>query len=164
MFYRRTAFIVLVCTVALACPINGCAQGGGGDGGGPGANGGPAGPTNGVPDNNGDSEPAVDEEPFADYTPNPEVYAAAPDEAMMLEGTTEDSEAMRFPANQMLVLLVEDTPRTEAERLADEIGGTIVGQVPSIALYQFELLTTTLAELEEAVAQAEADPDVEAAG
>jgi subtilisin family serine protease len=166
MFSRMIVLIVCACVSALAYAIHGCGQGVRGDGDTGLIDGGldPDGDANGAPDTNGDSEPATDDDPFVTYTPDPDVYSAAPDEAVMLEEEDEDGQLLRFPANQLAVLLVEDTPRAEAERLAGELGGTIVGQVPSVDLYQFELPTTSLAELEEAVVQTEADPNVQAAG
>jgi hypothetical protein len=166
MFSRTVVIITAVYIGALACSIPGCGRRGDGDLNdevlAPDLD--PDGNANGAVETDGDSEPETEDDLFADYVPDPNVYAAAPDEAMLLEDEDDDGQLLRFPANQLVVLLIEGTPRTEAERLANELGGTIVGQVPSINLYQLELPTTTLGELEEAVAQAEADPNVEAAG
>lgn len=102
--------------------------------------------------------------PFDHYVPDPNVYAGAVDPAMIIEQTTGTGRTIRYPVNQMVLLMNEGTNRSAVEALVDRLGGSIVGQVPDIHFYQVELPTATQAELEAAIDQAEANPDVTAAG
>ncbi|HPD29853.1 MAG TPA: S8 family serine peptidase [Phycisphaerae bacterium] len=102
--------------------------------------------------------------PFDHYVPDPNVYAGAVDPAMIIEQTTGTGATIRFAVNQLVLLMNEGTTRSTVEALAHRLGGTIVGQVPDIDFYQIELSTTTRAQLDAAVAQAEEDPNVTAAG
>lgn len=67
------------------------------------------------------------------------------------------------PADQVLVLMAEGKGRAEAEAVAAELGGSVVGEVEYIGLYQIQTSGTTAHDLESAVERAGADPDVEAA-
>lgn len=102
--------------------------------------------------------------PLDGYVPDPEVYVAPTDSARLIEVTSAAGTVSRFPSNQLLVLLNEGVPRATAERLAGEVGGRIVGQIPGDGFYQIELSTSTLAELDAAIAHLQADSDVTAAG
>jgi len=108
------------------------------------------------------------EDVFSDYVVDPEIYVkevtteniiTAP--TTLPSGNTMD---VQYPSDQMILLMVEDTPRSEAERVASEVGGTIVGQVPYIDFYQVGFdRALTQEELDAALATAEADPAVDGA-
>lgn len=67
------------------------------------------------------------------------------------------------PADQVLVLMAEGKGRAEAEAVAAGLGGSVVGEVEYIGLYQIQTSGTTAQDLEWAVEQAGASPDVDAA-
>ncbi|UCF32415.1 MAG: S8/S53 family peptidase [Phycisphaerales bacterium] len=108
--------------------------------------------------------PDVPEDPLPDYVPDPDIYVAAfdPDLVVTLEPEGEDGPILQFPVNQMILLMEQGAPRADAEAVAELLGGAIVGQVPAMDFYQLELPTTTQAELDEALAQAQDLPSVEA--
>lgn len=67
------------------------------------------------------------------------------------------------PANQVLVLMAEGRSRGDAEVVADQIGGQVVGEMQYIGLYQIQTSGTTAQELESAIAAAGAAPGVDSA-
>jgi hypothetical protein len=67
------------------------------------------------------------------------------------------------PANQLCVLMAEDSRRSDAEKVAKAVGGTIVGEVEYVAIYQIEFPGTAEADLAKAIATAEAQPKVDGA-
>ena len=56
-----------------------------------------------------------------------------------------------------------DGSRATADRLAADAGGSVVGQIPSLDLYQLEVPTTTMAGLEALLSSTRADPAVDLA-
>ncbi len=113
--------------------------------------------------NDNESSPPTGD-PFEDYVLDPDIYAVDPDADRVIEATGEDGTTLRFPVDQLILLMVEDSPREEAERLAEEVGGAIVGQVPDLDFYQIELAATTREELDAALQHVRADSWVEQAG
>ena len=67
------------------------------------------------------------------------------------------------PANQIGVTLAEGGKRTDAEKLAEELGGAIVGEIEFLDLYQIEFPGRTEADLSAALAKAEANENLEMA-
>ncbi len=67
------------------------------------------------------------------------------------------------PANQLIVVLKEGADYKDAERVAEAVGGSVVGEVEFINLYQIEFPGSTEAELQAAVNTAQADENVELA-
>jgi hypothetical protein len=67
------------------------------------------------------------------------------------------------PSNQLMVAMAQEASRAQAEAVANNIGGTIVGEVEFINLYQLEIPSSTEAELVAAIEAAEAMEGVEAA-
>ncbi len=57
------------------------------------------------------------------------------------------------PADQVLVLMAEGKGRAEARRWQPELGGSVVGEVEYIGLYQIQTSGTTAQDLESAVEQ-----------
>jgi len=134
--------VILGCAFAALAAILLAACGGGGNGGG----GGPA------PD------------PFADYVPDPETYSAEPDPARILTVALPGGEEIKFPYDQMVLRVAPGTSRDTVSQIAAGLGGTIVGQVPAIDLYQVRLdNSTSRQDLDVAVAQAKLDAAVTAA-
>lgn len=80
-----------------------------------------------------------------------------PDPAKLVQ-TTEWGEV---PANQICVVMVEGTRRSDAEKVAQAIGGTIVGEVAFVNVYQVEFPGTSEADLKAAIQTAEADDKVD---
>ncbi len=58
------------------------------------------------------------------------------------------------PADQVLVLLREGSTRSDADRVARELGASVVGEIAWLALYQLETAGRTAVALDEAVAKA----------
>lgn len=65
------------------------------------------------------------------------------------------------PANELLMVMTEGADRKDAERVAGTFGGTIVGGVEFVNLYQVRFTAGTEEQLLAAVASAEASEDVE---
>jgi hypothetical protein len=65
------------------------------------------------------------------------------------------------PSNHLLMSMTEGASRSDAEKAAESFGGTIVGEVEFIGLYQVQFTGTSEAELSAAIAAAEANADVE---
>ncbi|MDZ4167944.1 MAG: S8 family serine peptidase [Coriobacteriia bacterium] len=65
------------------------------------------------------------------------------------------------PANELLMVMVDGASRKDAEKAASSFGGTIVGEVEFIDLYQVRFTSGTAEQLIAAIAAAEADADVE---
>lgn len=121
-------------------------------------------PDNGNSNTNDNESSPPTGDPFEDYVLDPDIYAAEPDADHVIEATGDDGTTLRFPVDQLILLMVEDSPREEAERLAEEVGGAIVGQVPDLDFYQIELAATTREELDAALEHVRAGAGVEQAG
>ena len=65
------------------------------------------------------------------------------------------------PANQICMVMVDGVSRSNAEKTAGALGGTIVGEVEYVDLYQVEFSGTTEEDLVAAIAAAEADANVD---
>lgn len=68
------------------------------------------------------------------------------------------------PANRVDVLLADGLGRPDADAVAAAVGGTVVGSIDAIGLYQIQTAATTEAELVAALDAAAAQPGVEMAG
>jgi len=112
------------------------------------------------PDPSGDPPDGGSEE----LVPPPDVFAAASDPSQVVTDTTASGIDYTYPVNEMMLLLEESASQSEAAALASRLGGTIVGQVPDLGLYQIELGTDSSAELDVAIAAAELDGTVASAG
>lgn len=80
-----------------------------------------------------------------------EASAKVPQRASLVE-TAEWGEV---PANQICVMLAEGSNRKDAEKVATTIGGTVVGEVEFVSLFQIEFAGTTEADLVAALQAAE---------
>jgi len=69
----------------------------------------------------------------------------------------------RVPINQMGVVLLEGKDRGDAERLATELGGTVVGEMEYINLYQLQVPATSETELSALIDRAATTEGVELA-
>ena len=67
------------------------------------------------------------------------------------------------PVNRVCVVLTQGKSRTDAESIAATLGGTVVGQIDYVNLYEIETAGTTEADLQASVEQARALPGVKAA-
>ncbi len=65
------------------------------------------------------------------------------------------------PSNQLAVVMVEGAERSDAEKVAGALGGTVVGEVEYVGLYQIEFPGTSEADLVSAIQTAEADENVD---
>lgn len=90
-------------------------------------------------------------------------YARVAPEEEMIDLSIDDV-SQRAPRGHALVTLAAGRDRDDALALAADLGGELVGQIPSLRLYQLLLSTTNRAELDAALLTADADPRVEAAG
>ena len=149
----RDLLAVGIWAVALAV-VAGCGGASAGGGGAP--PGGIGGDDDAAPTEPSDTDGADDGSGVSDS----ENYALVPDMDELIERTTDDGRIMRFPADQLILLMAAGTPRTEVEQLATRFGGRIAGQVPEIDFYQLELSTTTQAELDAVIAQAQSASNV----
>ncbi|MDZ4655039.1 MAG: S8 family serine peptidase [Coriobacteriia bacterium] len=80
-----------------------------------------------------------------------------PDSAALIQ-TTQWGEV---PANQICMVMVDGASRKDAEKAAKSLGGTIVGEVEFIDLYQVEFSGTAEADLVAAIGSAEANEKVD---
>lgn len=67
------------------------------------------------------------------------------------------------PANQVLVMMAEGYGQEEAETVAAQLGGSVVGHMDYLGLYQIQTAGTTAEDLITAIQAAEALPEVESA-
>ncbi len=67
------------------------------------------------------------------------------------------------PINQMGIVLKDGLKRSDADAVAKTLGGTVVGEVAYVSLYQLEIPTKTEAELEAAIKKAKGTSGVELA-
>jgi hypothetical protein len=65
------------------------------------------------------------------------------------------------PANQLAVVMLDGTRRSDAEKVASALGGEIVGEIAFVSLYQVEFPGATEADLVAAIGTAEADEKVD---
>ena len=80
-----------------------------------------------------------------------------PDPASLVQTTTWGE----VPANQVSVLMAEGSDRGDAEKVAEALGGTVVGELEFISLYQIEFPGTTEADLTSAIQIASAAEGVD---
>ncbi|MBN2405115.1 MAG: S8 family serine peptidase [Coriobacteriia bacterium] len=73
----------------------------------------------------------------------------------------ETAEWGEVPANQICMVMVDGASRKDAEKTADALGGSVVGEVEYVNLYQVEFTGTTEDDLVAAIADAEADANVD---
>lgn len=69
----------------------------------------------------------------------------------------------RVPINQIGVVLLDGKDRGDADKLAEDLGGTVVGQMDFINLYQLQVPATSEAELSALIDKATATEGVESA-
>jgi hypothetical protein len=86
-----------------------------------------------------------------------EAEAKVPD----VESLIQTEEWGEVPSNQVIVIMKEGAGKSEAESLAGDLGGSVVGFFELISLYQIETSGRTEADLRDALARAEQDPNVE---
>lgn len=82
-----------------------------------------------------------------------------PDSSLLIETAAWGS----VPANQIGIVLNDQAGRDAAQDVAEALGGSIVGELEFISLYQVEFPGTTEADLTVALENAVADPNVELA-
>ena len=66
----------------------------------------------------------------------------------------------QVPANQIAITLAEGGGRADADKVAEALGGSVVGEVEFIDAYQIEFPGTSEADLAAALAKAQTDPKV----
>ena len=66
-----------------------------------------------------------------------------------------------YPVNELLITFKDDVTRKETESLIQSIGGSVIGYTPSIELYQVEVPTSSIAELDALIQQLEADSSID---
>lgn len=86
-------------------------------------------------------------------------FSKAPDPSLLVE-----TEAWgTVPADQVVVVLAAGSDRGDAEDVAGDLGGTIVGEVRDIALYEIETGGTTAGDLDASLRSARANEAVDLA-
>jgi subtilisin family serine protease len=150
----------LTCVVAMAVAL-GCTPPDPSDGGpGPGDA-----DTNGSGPADTDTTGAADAlAAFQNYQLDPAVFSRAVESARLVEFVGTNGDVGHFPLDELLVLLQEDATPEDAAAIATMLGGSIVGQVPSIMLFQIELPTANESDLATARELAATDPRVAAVG
>lgn len=103
------------------------------------------------------------------FTPDPAIFSLAPDVGKIVtedhvDLDTGETVSVRFPVNQLSMLLADGTDPLVADQIAKELGGTIVGRIPDLDAYQVLLETATVAELDAKALVAQARPEVVSAG
>jgi subtilisin family serine protease len=74
-----------------------------------------------------------------------------------------DTDGTMYPVNQLLVRLATSATPGDASRIAQSAGGTLVGGLPEINLYQFTIPTSSIAQLKSLIASVATMPLVVAA-
>jgi Subtilase family len=69
----------------------------------------------------------------------------------------------QFPVNQVIIMIAPETEPSQAVAIAQQFEGEIIGQIPSLGLYQVRVSSTTEAELNTVINSAVALPEVLAA-
>jgi hypothetical protein len=69
----------------------------------------------------------------------------------------------RAPANQVCILLEDAKGKKDAQSIAEQLSGTLVGEMEYIQLYQIEINSTSAEQLEKAIEQAKGLPNVASA-
>ncbi len=103
------------------------------------------------------------------YTPDPNIFTKEPSEESIVSLDVVDEESaetvtLRFPVDQLLVMAEEGVDPAAMEAAAQDLGGTLVGQIPPINCYQFQFPITTIAELDQKAEAARERSEVESAG
>jgi subtilisin family serine protease len=84
------------------------------------------------------------------------VFQADPNPDAMVE----DASGRVFPVNQVIVMLKAGSPVAAAEKVARQLGGKLVGQIPEAAIYQLEVPAQTIDDLTTFFRKAEKLPTV----
>lgn len=56
---------------------------------------------------------------------------------------------IQFPRNQLLIQVAEGITRDQTLTIIDQIGGTLIGQIPTVGIYQVTVRTTSKEELDQ---------------
>ncbi len=111
-----------------------------------------------------DPEGSSADDLLEDLTPPTDVFTGESDPSQLVSRTTPNDVEYTYPVNEMMVLMEQEATPADAEALAARLGGTIIGQIPDLGIYQIELDTTSAEELNVAIAAAELDGLVTSAG
>ena len=76
----------------------------------------------------------------------------------------EDQDGGVYPINTILVLLVPDATIHDAAAVAQAVGGRVVGIAPATNLFQIDIPTASIAELETLIAQLRIRTDLKVDG
>lgn len=98
------------------------------------------------------------ENTFDYYQQDPDTYTVDPDPDRLVTSP----QGNRFPTDQLLLLLAEGATPDQARQAAQNLGGTVVGQIPAVRIYQLQFSTTTEEELQALFSLAADEPSVEA--
>jgi hypothetical protein len=109
----------------------------------------------------GEGPPGIDSgpAPIADD----DAYSGVYDEEELLVLPQEEGyPQLRFPRNQLVIRATEETDREQLLALLDDVDGTLIGQIPSLRIYQTKVGTTTEEELRQLLDEVSADERVDA--
>ena len=104
--------------------------------------------------------PPIDGDPFSGFVPDPDIFIKAFESDQISELVTDTGGTIRFPVNIVLALMAEDSTQQDARVLASDLGGRIVGQIPEIGLYQIEVNSTMVDELDAIIDEVAMSPRV----
>ncbi len=104
-----------------------------------------------------------------EYSPDPDIFVPdiPEDKVLTVDVTSEDGSrtwTVRFPVNEIMIALSEGSGTARARQVAETLDGTLVGQIPSLDIYEVEVASQDLEELERIVDRAGNIPDVERVG
>ena len=72
------------------------------------------------------------------FTPNPEIFTKTPDAAAILEQDTGSGKILKLPLNIILFMFDDTVDKNGAGTIIKDLGGTLVGQIPDLGIYQGE--------------------------
>ena len=97
--------------------------------------------------------------PLPGYSPDSELFATEDFELVEV-----DPALPRIAVNLIVVRLREGMGREDADRLAEDVSGEVVGQLPDIRAYQIDVGTTSVGALNDKITALEGDEVLEAIG
>ncbi len=112
----------------------------------------------------GGGNTATGRAPLPGYQPDPSLYGVDADPSRLLDVGGEGDEVVRAAPDLVVLLLANGLGRVDADRLADLVGGQVVGQVPDVSMFQIRLTTRDKAGLDAAIALLASQPGVDSAG
>lgn len=96
---------------------------------------------------------------FSDFSPPDDIFYAPLDPDRLVTSST----GAQFPVDELILRMSPDTPAVDVASVVTQLGGTLVGQIPPLGIYQVRVSAETEAELMAVIDTAAALPGVLAA-